>query len=266
MSPRKIQSARSRTKRSPEAPGLPTEDLSPLILRQIRDSIIAVDLSGRILFWNQGATALFGYTDAEMLGQSLARLYPTRAFPPLQTNLKDLQAGLDYEGEWEGLRKDGSRLWLHTRRSVLKDSRGKTIGYLGTSKDITRRKREMEAVRQSEQLYRAVGESIDFGVWSCDPDGRMTHMSDSFLKVLGVTHAQNIGDAWLNALHPEERTSILLDWRECLRTGKPWIRRYRILGADGRYRPVLAHGAPVRDEKGEILCWAGLNLDLDQIR
>ena len=262
----KIPHSKHRVKRRAPAPRPPSEELALQILHQIRDSIIAVDLHGRIFFWNQGATALFGYTDQEMLGAPLARLFPTLALPQLRSNLKDLAAGLDYDGDWEGLRKDGTRLWLHTRRSILKDAQGKTIGYLGTSKDITRRKREMEAVRQSEQLYRAVGESIDFGVWSCDPEGRMTHMSDSFMKMLGITHAQNLGDAWLNALHPEERESVLLDWRECLKTGKPWNRRYRILGADGRCRQVLSHGASVKDDAGKILCWAGLNLDLDQIR
>ena len=185
--------------------------------------------------------------------------------PTLRKDLARLLDGLDFDGEWDALRRDGSRIWLHSRRTVLKDQNLQPIGFLGIGKDITRQKQEAEAVRQSERLYRALGESIDFGVWSCDPGGRITHMSDSFMKMLGLTPAQNLTDAWLNALHADERQDILHDWKECVRKGLPWSRRYRIRGADGLYHAVHAHAAPVRGDQGEIICWLGLNLDIEKL-
>jgi len=39
----------------------------------------------------------------------------------------------------------------------------------------------------SERIYRAIGESTDYGVWVCTPDGRNTYASESFLKLVGLT-------------------------------------------------------------------------------
>jgi len=240
-------------------------NLPELILHHIRDSVIATNLDGRVIFWDQGAAAIFGYSEQDMIGTPIARLFTTPDLQNLRSNLDQILAGRDFYGEWVALRKDCQRICLQTHRTLLKDVRGQPIGFLGVSRDITRQNKEAEAVRQSEQLYRAVGESIAFGVWSCDSSGRLTHMSDSFLKLLGLTPAQNLDDGWLNALHPDERDDILIAWRECFESGKPWSRRYRVRGADGTYHLVHSHGAPVRDDNGRILCWAGLHLDAGQL-
>jgi len=253
VAPRK-SSARKRRSELPE-----------LILGHIRDSVIATDLEGLVIYWNQGATTVFGYTAQEIIGTPISRLFTTPELQNLRSNLNQVLAGKDFNGEWEALRKDSQRIWLQTRRTLLKDAKNRPIGFLGVSRDITQQKKELEAVRQSEQLYRAVGESINFGVWSCDPRGRLTHMSESFMKFLGLTPAQNLGDGWLNALHPDEREKFLEVWRESFKSGKPWNKRSRVRGADGSYHLVHTHGAPVRDDKGQILCWAGLNLDAEQL-
>jgi PAS domain S-box-containing protein len=240
-------------------------DLPELILRHIRESIIATNLEGLITYWNQGAAIIFGYSAQEIIGTPISRLYTTPELQHLRPQLDRIRAGKDFTGEWEALRKDSKRIWLQTHRTLLKDAKNRPIGFLGVSRDITQQKKEAEAIRQSEQLYRAIGESIDFGVWSCDHKGRLTHMSDSFMKFLGLTSAQNLSDGWLNALHPDERESIMEAWRKCFSSGKPWSRRYRISGANGTYRLVHTYGAPVRDDNGQILCWAGLNLDAGQL-
>jgi len=241
-------------------------ELQAAILAQLDDAVIVTDFSGRILYWNKGAESIFGFQRVEMLGQSLHRIYPSDDSGQLQKHLDDARRGDQLRVEWEGLRRDGTRVWLQIRTSLLKDMYGGTIGLLAFGRDITQQRRETEAIRQSEQLYRAIGESVDFGVWTCDPKGRLTHMSESFMKVLGLTHAQNLSDGWRNALHPEDRDAIFHDWKECLATGTPWNRRYRILLADGKYHVVVTHGAPVRNEEGRILCWAGLNLDAERLK
>src|SRR6185369_8138594 len=52
------------------------------------------------------------------------------------------------------------------------------------------------ALQQINQLYRAIGESIDFGVWVCDASGRNVYASDSFLQLLGVTQQQCSNLGW----------------------------------------------------------------------
>ena len=79
-----------------------------MISQHISDSVIVTDLQGRITYWNEAASALFGYTAEEMLGKTPARLYPGRDMVQPVQDLNRLLAGFDYLGEWEGRRKDGT--------------------------------------------------------------------------------------------------------------------------------------------------------------
>jgi PAS domain S-box-containing protein len=123
-----------------------------------------------------------------------------------------------------------------------------------------------EALRSAEWLYRAIGESIDYGVWVCDAQGRNLYASESFLRLVGLTQEQCSGLGWGEVLHPDDRERTLAAWQECARTGSKWDIEHRFLGTDGEYHPVLARGVAVRDPGGKVLCWAGINLDISGMK
>lgn len=122
------------------------------------------------------------------------------------------------------------------------------------------------ALRQSERLYRAIGESIDYGVWVSDAEGRNIYASDSFLRLLGVTQAQCSDLGWVDMLHPDEVEATAAAWRDCVRNGDFWYREHRFRGADGAFHPVLAQGVPMRDDEGRVSGWAGINLDISRMK
>ena len=126
--------------------------------------------------------------------------------------------------------------------------------------------RAIEETRASERLYRAMGDAIDYGVWVCDRDGRLTYASQSFLRLTGLTLERCLGFGWGEVLHPEDRERTLAAWQECVGRGADWDVEHRILGVDGRYHAVLARGVPVRDERGHITGWAGINLDISRLK
>ena len=132
--------------------------------------------------------------------------------------------------------------------------------------DITARKRAEEALKESERVYRAIGESIDFGIWICDPDGRNIYASDSFLKLVGMSQEQCSNFGWGAVLHPDDAERTIATWKECVRTGCTWDIEHRFRGVDGHWYPALARGVPVRDEQGKVKCWAGINLDISRIK
>jgi PAS domain S-box-containing protein len=136
----------------------------------------------------------------------------------------------------------------------------------GTCQDITESKQAEAAVRESERIYRAIGESIDFGVWVCTPDGRNTYKSESFLNTSGLTQEQCWDFRWADVLHPDDAERTVTAWKECVTTEGRWDMEYRFRGVDGRWHPVLSRGVPVRDEQGRISCWAGINLDISRLK
>jgi PAS domain S-box-containing protein len=132
--------------------------------------------------------------------------------------------------------------------------------------DTTDQKRIEQALRESERLYRAIGESIDYGVWVCEPDGRNIYASDSYLKLVGITQEQCSSFGWGDTLHPDDAERTIAAWKECVRTGNLWDIEHRFRGVDGQWHPILARGAPVRDERGKVLYWAGINLDISRLK
>lgn len=100
------------------------------------------------------------------------------------------------------------------------------------------------ALRESEKLYRAIGESIEYGVWVCNEQGQNTYASSSFLHLTGMTQTQCSDVGWGHALHPEDAKATLAAWHECVRSGGVWYREHRIRGADGTYHPILVPFSP----------------------
>jgi len=131
----------------------------------------------------------------------------------------------------------------------------------------SRKKVEVEEqLRKSERLYRAVGETINYGIWVCNTDGKNTYASPSFLNLVGMTQEECSEFGWGRVLHPDESSSTIDAWKEIVRSGSQWERVHRFMGVDGKYHHVLARGIPVRDEKGNIICWAGINLDIEDLK
>ncbi len=126
------------------------------ILQNVSDSVIVTDIQGRVMYWNEGACKVFGYDEQEMLGQTVARLYPTQNAEKLAAELLDVLEGTDYMGEWEGRHKNGARVWVEITTRLLRDSDGRILGFLGIAKEITARK-EAEQTRQREAFLARVG-------------------------------------------------------------------------------------------------------------
>jgi PAS domain S-box-containing protein len=121
-----------------------------------------------------------------------------------------------------------------------------------------------QALRESEQIYRAIGESIQYGIWVCDAEGRNLYASDSFLKLVGITQQQCSDFGWGDILHPDDADATIASWKKCVETEGNWDVEHRFRGADGQWHPILARGVPVRNSNGRITNWVGINLDISR--
>ncbi len=177
-----------------------------------------------------------------------------------------LASGVLASTEFRVIWADGSEHWMARRGKVQIDADGRAVFLSGLLIDITAQKIAEQALRASEKLYRAIGESIDFGVWVVDRAGRSVYTSESFLKLIGKTQEELATSTWGGFLHPAEREPIAAAWQEFLRTDGMWYREVQVLGTDGLYHPVLSQGVAIRGERGEVTGWAGINLDISRLK
>jgi PAS domain S-box-containing protein len=175
------------------------------VLRSVKDSVIVTDLQGRTTYFNQGAEEIFGYTAEEMLGKTLSILYPLGAPVRLAERFKQIMAGMDFSGEWEGRRKDGSHVWLHIKTSLLRDAAGQPVGYLGVSKDITDRKLAEKKLRESEANLRSIFDASVQTYFLLDPSYRILNFNRAaagFIRqVYGIELLE--GDNMLDFVDPK---------------------------------------------------------------
>ncbi|MEK6768499.1 MAG: PAS domain S-box protein [Gemmatimonadota bacterium] len=175
------------------------------ILRNVQYMVIATDLDGRITYWNEGATAIFGYGPEVMLGKTAAILYPDQDPRALAADMERVLQGTDYLGEWLGRRKDGSAVWLDVRTTVLRGRDGRPSGFLGVAKDVTERRRAEAALQQSEDQYRDLVEHSQDLICIHDLDGLLLSINPWAARMLGYEPAEMLGMSVRDVLAPEVR-------------------------------------------------------------
>jgi PAS domain S-box-containing protein len=223
-----------------------------------------MDGEGTILRVNQAELTLLGYAREEYVGRNIAEFHVDGRV--IAEILRRLHAGETLHVVPAQMRcKDGSVRDVVIASSVLWVA-GTFVHTRCFTTDVTDRKRAEEALQKSEHLYRAIGESIDYGVWVCEPDGRNVYASDSFLNLVGLTQEECSAFGWERVLHPDDVERTLSAWKECVRTEGAWDVEHRFKGRDGSWHPVLARGGPVRNDRGEIVAWAGINLDISRLK
>lgn len=98
-------------------------------------------------------------------------------------------------------------------------------------------------------------------VWSADADGTVDFVSQDFYRLTGLAELDLTADAWLEALHPDDREPIMAVWRDAVERGETYHTEFRIQSDDGEYRWHLVEARPQHDD-GWIIRWFGTAVDI----
>jgi PAS domain S-box-containing protein len=118
------------------------------------DAITVRDMSGHLVYWNRGAEELYGWTEAEALGQSDAELLRTEYPEPLERINEILRQENRWSGDLVQTRRDGQPLHVSTRWNMVRDQRGHAARVLAIDSDISARK-------QAEDLMKSEASRLD---------------------------------------------------------------------------------------------------------
>jgi PAS domain S-box-containing protein len=232
-------------------------------------AIYMIDPDGIITSWNAGAKRFKGYEEAEILGQHFSRFYTE----------EDRKAGLPqraldtaiHEGRFEGegwrVRKDGTHFWSHVIIDPILDLSGKLLGFAKITRDLTDRKMAEETLKQSEQQFRLLVQSVtDYAIYMLAPDGRLTNWNLGAQRIKGYRPEEVIGQHFSMFYTPEDREAgepqraLEIATREGRFENKAW----RVRKDGTRY---FAHVVvdPIRGETGTLLGFAKITRDITEV-
>ncbi|HYO95897.1 MAG TPA: PAS domain S-box protein [Polyangiaceae bacterium] len=169
--------------------------LDSLLQSSIKYSIIGKDLEQRIVSWNEGARRNYGYTADEVIGQPSARLHvgadlSSGAVEKLLRSVDELGIA---EGEFERVRKDGTRFHASVVVTRRHDAGGKQIGYLVMSSDVTAQKTAEEQVRSASLYARRLIEASLDPLVTIAPTGKISDVNQATVLATGVAREELIG-------------------------------------------------------------------------
>ena len=133
------------------------------------------------------------------------------------------------------------------------------------AKSILEREAALEqALRESEERYRALALATDQYVWRADAAGYNVWTSESWQRILGWECGEARGRGWLNFVHPDDRVRAAQTWEESLKAGKEHHLEFRMRTRDGSYRYFDVRSVPVRNPDGAVREWIGSNVDITE--
>ena len=129
------------------------------IIHSSLDMIIAVDEDRRIIEFNEAAQRAFGYSREEILRKHVEILYTNpQDGIEIQESIKETGK---FTGEVTNTRKNGEVFSSFLSASVLRDTKGRFIGFMGISRDITHRKWAVEKLRESTRAAKTIVEDLE---------------------------------------------------------------------------------------------------------
>lgn len=121
-----------------------------------------------------------------------------------------------------------------------------------------------EALRESEERFRLMANSAPVMIWVSGTDKRCTWFNNKWLEFVGRSMEQEIGNGWLDNLHPDDRNRTTQTYVESFDAREPFSMEYRLRRADGEYRWVFDDGVPRHQANGEFLGYIGSVFDLTE--
>ncbi|MFC1817376.1 PAS domain S-box protein, partial [Thermodesulfobacteriota bacterium] len=238
-------------------------DYAQNIIDSSLDMIISVDNDRKIVEFNRSAEKVFGYRKEEVRGKDVGILYAdTEEGVKIRKIMSNTGQFVD---QITNKRKNGSIFSTLLSCGLIRNKAGEEIGVVGVSRDITDQKRSERALRESEEKYRNILESIEEGYYEVDLTGNFTFINDSLCKNTGYSKEEFLGMNNRDYTSPETAKYMYKVFNQIYRTGKPAnLSEYEITRKDGVKRSYELSASLIIDRDGNAIGFRGLSRDITE--
>src|SRR5918995_1044277 len=181
------------------------ESILVSLYKGIPEAIVVIEFKSRcIVYWNEGATLLFGYSAQEVLQQTTERLYLDKNWFDriYQTSISDIEQNGCWRGEWQYRRRDGSLFAAEATCSLLQTDKGAYV--VKVIREVTERKEAEKIILQlNQRLAQRVIEQTSELMSITDADGRIVDWNRTATRILG-RESGDMADQRLSVFFDEE--------------------------------------------------------------
>jgi PAS domain S-box-containing protein len=247
------------------------ERLLQAVLDQMPSGVIVTEApGGGVLFHNQEATNILKHPLIDTADTSDYARYggihedgtPYRAeeYP----SYRALMGETVYQEEVLYRRGDGEVIVLLTNAAPVKMQDGEVIGTVISFNDVTGLKRATEALRESEERFRAMADNLPLIVWMHDTEGEQEFVNRTFCEFFGVTREQMVADRWQILMHPESAEAYTRGFLAAVRERREFSAEVRVKRADGEWRWIRSWAKPRFGFNKEYLGHVGTSADITE--
>ncbi|RPJ53487.1 MAG: PAS domain S-box protein, partial [Methanobacteriota archaeon] len=232
-----------------------------------RDIIFTMDTSGRILYVSSQVVPQLGFRQDEVIGRQFTEfLHPDDARFLAQHVRDHFISMADIPGDQFRLcKKDGTCRWFEDKSIYVTDSRGNKI-MVGALRDITDRRMAEEALRESEERYRAVVESQTEMISRFTPEGVHTFVNEAYCRYFGLRREEIIAHRFIPNIPIDDRQAMR-DHLAALSPQQPVGRIvHRIVLPDGSVHWQRWIDQAIYDDTGQLVEYQSVGRDITEER
>jgi len=234
-------------------------DRVSITLKSIGDAVIASDEQGCITAMNPVAERLTGWSQAQALGLPLPEILQlvdlttrVQCESPISKVHRTGRVS-EFKNGTVLIAKDGTERIIAESGAPIRDSRGRIMGVVVVFRDVTAEKRAEQALIASEAKFRLLYEQAPLGYQSLDEDGRIREVNRVWLKTLGYSREEVIGQWFGDFLTPQSKDAFREKF-EFFKIGEEIHgREFDMVKKDGTIMAALFDGTIARNAEGGFL-------------
>jgi PAS domain S-box-containing protein len=227
-----------------------SEELFRLLAEGVKDYVLfLIDPQGRVISWNSGGEAIYGYKSAEIIGQHFSCLFPDEdiAMGIPNQELEIINSVDRLESESWRIRKDGSRFWANVVMTPLRGESGELRGFCKVIRDISERKLASDSLLRFSKAIESTSDAIGIA----DIAGNPIYQNPAFTELFGYNLEElNIAGGPPAIFNNQVECQELL---LCLQSGKSWHSETKMRTRTGRIVEVDLRADAMKDSYGNII-------------
>jgi PAS domain S-box-containing protein len=220
---------------------------------------------GHIFWYNRRWYEYTGTTPGQMEGWGWQSVHDPGVLPHVLDRWKgSIGSGEPFDMVFPLKGADGEFRPFLTRVNPLRDEEGRILYWFGTNTDISDIKRMEESLRQSEQRFHQLADTMPQIAWTARPDGQIDYLNRRWTEFAGLPHTVG-NEGWGPLLHPDDAPAAYEYWAACVRSGAPFEMELRLRDRRRQtYRWHLIRTVAVPDATGGVARWFGTATDIHE--